>query len=83
MTEVLDFRRLAAECRLYAARCSIPAHAAALIDSAEIYEMRAAEAEALAAAKPKLRFGEAGRSATEAAPIGLVAHDEREAHRHN
>jgi hypothetical protein len=46
MTQASDFRRLAAECRLYAARCSIPGHAAALIVSAEIYEMRAAEAEA-------------------------------------
>jgi hypothetical protein len=49
MTQAPDFRRFAAECRIYAARCSIPAHAAALIDAAEIYEKRAADAEAITA----------------------------------
>jgi hypothetical protein len=65
MTQVPDFRRLAAECRIYAAQCSIPTHAAALIDAAEIYEKRAAEAVAVSA----------GVAAT---PIRFVARGERE-----
>jgi hypothetical protein len=69
MTQMPDFRRLAAECRIYAARCSIPAHAAALIDAAEIYERRADEAEAIGA----------GVAAT---PIRFVARGERETREH-
>jgi hypothetical protein len=49
MTETPDYRELAADCRAYAARCAIPAHAAALLEAAVIYERRAAEAEADAA----------------------------------
>jgi hypothetical protein len=67
MTKASDFRKLASECRQYAARCSIPAHAAALIDTAQIYEARAAEAEALSPGGP--------------APVHLVARSERETFR--
>jgi hypothetical protein len=65
MIKASDFRKLATECRQYAARCSIPAHAAALIDTAQIYEARAAQAEAL--------------SAGATVPVRLFALGEREA----
>jgi hypothetical protein len=67
MTETPDYRKLAASCREYAARCAIPARAAALIDAAVLYEKRAADVEAM--------------SAGGAAPIRLVPRGEREAPR--
>jgi hypothetical protein len=67
MTETPDFRELAASCRAYAARCAIPARAAALIDAAVLYEKRAAEAEAMTAGA--------------ATPVRFVARGERVAER--
>jgi hypothetical protein len=50
MTSAAEYRRLADECRRFAARSAIPEHAAILREIAETWEQRAQEAEPAPAA---------------------------------
>jgi hypothetical protein len=51
MTSATDYRRFASECRRFAARSAIPAHAAILREIAETWERRARDAKDAAAAR--------------------------------